>query len=106
MDKDKFLSKIQAIGTCEDDAKRRTMLAELNEDANVVFAEMETLNTTNKQYKEENDLLQSENYKLFRRVGFNKTEEQRQEDTTGVKPEEKKEYKSYDTLIKEYQEKK
>lgn len=92
MGKADFLNKIKAIGTCEDDVQRRTLLAELNDEASTIFDENETLKstndaltTTNEQFKTDNETLRQANMKLFLRVGNDKTEKEKQEDSTGVK---------------------
>ena len=87
MDKEEFLNKIKEIGTCEDDAERRTMLAELNDKVGAVFDENISLTETNKSVIDDNEKLRSANQKLFLMVGADKPENQRVEDQTGLKQE-------------------
>lgn len=87
MDKEEFLNKIKEIGTCEDDAERRTMLAELNDKVGAVFDENISLTETNKSVIDDNEKLRSANQKLFLMVGADKPENERVEDQTGLKQE-------------------
>ena len=68
MTRDELQSRLQEIGTCEDDAERRTLIASLSEDASAdydahaaVVAERDQLQTANKQ-------LQDYNMDLFKRI--------------------------------------
>lgn len=98
MDKVELLKKIKEIGTCEDDVQRRTLVAEVHDEVSNTYAEYETLQTdhetlktTNKKFEEDNETLRQANMKLFLRVGNDKSEQQQQQDTTGVqKPDESK----------------
>ena len=85
-DKKTFLDKIQEIGTCEDEVKRRSLLAELNADASSVFDENENFKKANEELKNNNNELMAENMKLFRRIGFDKDPKEVNADSTGVKP--------------------
>ena len=87
MDKETFIEKIKAIGTCEDEAERRTMLAELSEETGKVFDENISLTATNKSVIDDNEKLRSANQKLFLMVGADKPENERVEDQTGLKQE-------------------
>lgn len=87
MDKQAFLDKLKSIGTSEDEVERRTMLSELTDEVNRVYDENSTLTESNKSYLEDNEKLRSANMQLFLRVGENKTPEQVNLDTTGVKDE-------------------
>lgn len=107
MDKATFLKKIKEIGTCEDDAQRRTLLAEINDEVSNVFDENETLktekedlSTINEQYKNDCETLRQANMKLFLRVGNDKTEQQQNEDSTGIKTPEVSN-KSFEDLFNE-----
>lgn len=107
MDKKEFLAKITEIGTCEDDVQRRTLLAELNDEASNLYDENENLKTeksnletSNKQFESDNETLRQANMKLFLRVGEGKTDKQIQEDSTGVKsPDNQK--RSFENLFNE-----
>lgn len=97
MDKATFLEKIKEIGTCEDDVTRRSLLADIEEvtkiyDENEILkTEKENLKNTNEQYEKDNETLRQANMKLFLRVGEDKTEKQKTEDTTGIQqPDESK----------------
>ncbi|MBR0369959.1 MAG: hypothetical protein IJH63_04460 [Methanobrevibacter sp.] len=100
MDKEKFNEIIKAIGTCEDEAERRTMLAELSEATSKVFDENASLTETNKSVIDDNEKLRSANQKLFLMVGADKTDQQRVEDQTGLK-EETKEPRKFENLFNE-----
>lgn len=69
MKKDEFLEVIKSIGTCEDEAQRRTMLADLSQHMEDTFNEFETAATQNNQYKEDNEKLREANMKLFLQIG-------------------------------------
>lgn len=98
MDKEEFLNKIKEIGTCEDDAERRTMLAELNDKVGAVFDENANLTETNKSVIDDNEKLRSANQKLFLMVGADKSDQQRVEDQTGLK-QETKEPRKFENLF-------
>ena len=98
MDKEEFLNKIKEIGTCEDDAERRTMLAELNDKVGAVFDENISLTETNKSVIDDNEKLRSANQKLFLMVGADKPENERVEDQTGLK-QETKEPRKFENLF-------
>lgn len=69
MKKDDFLAKIQEIGTCEDDAQRRTLLAELSNDAGADYDSFATAQQTAEQLKNDNKELQAANLRLFKMIG-------------------------------------
>lgn len=69
MKKEEFEAKIQAIGTCEDDAQRRTLLAELNNEVGADYESFTTANTTAETLRNENEELRKANLKLFLMVG-------------------------------------
>lgn len=75
MDKNEFLSKIQEIGTCEDDATQRALLSELSNDVSAVYDEIDTLRSDNKQMTADMETLRSANMKLFQQVGIQKSPE-------------------------------
>lgn len=85
MDKATFLSKIQEIGTCEDEATRRTLLTEISDDVSVVYDNNESLKASNDQYIAANERLREANMKLFLQVG----EDRESEDGPPEKEEEK-----------------
>lgn len=96
MKKSEFTDKIKAIGTCEDEVQRRTLLAELEEDAAKDYDELERLGTENQTLTTANESLRDANMKLFLRVGETKTEEQRKKDETGIEDREKEKKKFSD----------
>lgn len=69
MDKNEFLSKIQEIGTCEDEATRRTLLTEVNTGISKLFDDADTLTKANQTLTENNKVLLDANTKLFLQVG-------------------------------------
>lgn len=75
MKKEEMLSRITAIGACDDETERRELLAQLSEDAGKDYDAMENLTATNATLTEDNEKLRSANMKLFLRVGTGKTEE-------------------------------
>lgn len=86
MDKDTFLSKIQEIGTCEDEVQRRTMLAELSTEATTLYETNETLTSTNDNLNKDMESLRKANMDLFKMVGSTKTESEQVKDQTGMEP--------------------
>lgn len=87
MKKDEFLAKIQEIGTCEDDAQRRTLLAELSNDAGADYDSFVAANQTADKLQKDNKELQAANLRLFKMIG-NDDGAQDQE-TAAPKPKEK-----------------
>lgn len=85
MDKAEFLAKIQEIGTCEDEAARRTMLTDLQDGITNVFDQNEQLVEDNQKQKDDINRLYDENMKLFLRVGS----EHKPEDKPEPEPEPK-----------------
>ncbi len=75
MDRDKILEKITNIGTCEDEATRRTLLAELNDGVNGVFNDYDTLLSQNEDLTRANETLRESNMQLFLKVGEKKKPE-------------------------------
>lgn len=85
MDKQGFLDKLKAVGTSEDEVDRRTILAELTDEVSRIYDENTSLNESNQSYIEDNEKLRSANMQLFLQVGANKTQEEVNENITGVK---------------------
>lgn len=100
MDKEAFINKIKEIGTTEDEAERRTMLAELSESVGNIFDENAKLTETNTSVINDNEKLRSANQKLFLMVGTDKPDNQRVEDQTGLK-QETKEPRKFENLFNE-----
>ena len=72
MEKQDFLNRISAIGSCEDDVQRRELLSQLKEEGIKDYDTMATLTETNKTLSDDNEALRSANMKLFLRVGETK----------------------------------
>lgn len=95
MDKQDFLNRITAIGTCEDDAERRTLLANLSTDVESVFDSNATLTEENNNYKDANEKLRSANMDLFLQIG------KKDEPDPDPNKDEEKEKLSFDNLFNE-----
>ncbi len=91
MDKVTFQNRISAIGTCEDEATRRELLTQLQEDVNGDYDRLTELETANSQLTSDNESLRSANMKLFLRIGDHKAPEK---DTLEDAPKEKLEFKN------------
>lgn len=75
MDKVTFQRKISEIGTCEDEAQRREMLTQLQEEVTGDYDRLTDLEATNNQLTSDNESLRSANMKLFLRVGDHKAQD-------------------------------
>lgn len=109
MEREELLKSITEIGTCEDEAQRRTLLTNLTENVGKVFDEVDTLKTDAESMQtkldEANAKVEStkeENKKLFLKLSDQMSEADGMSGETGIKKEEKKEYKSYKELGKSY----
>lgn len=91
MEKQDFLDKIQAIGTCEDDVQRRTMLAELSDEGSKIYDDFAEVKASNEKYIEDNEKIRAANMELFLQVGKKKDQQDIKNNMTGIKeePEEK-----------------
>lgn len=69
MDKTTLISRITEIGTCEDEATRRELLTQLQEEAETDYDRLAQLETDNTNLTNDNESLRSANMKLFLRVG-------------------------------------
>ena len=69
MEKEKFLEKIQEIGTCEDDATRRGLLADLQNEVSADYDSFAESSTKNEELTAEVTRLQEHNMKLFLQIG-------------------------------------
>lgn len=90
MDKVTFQTRISEIGTCEDDAQRRELLSQLQEEVNGDYDRMTELETTNSQLTSDNESLRSANMKLFLRIGDHKAPDKDSEEDG----KEKREFKN------------
>lgn len=79
MNKTDFISRIQAIGTCEDDSQRRTLLSDLQTECESDYDRLENLVTTNTQLEADKEELRKANMKLFLKT----TETQPTENNSG-----------------------
>lgn len=77
MNKTDFISRIQAIGTCEDDSQRRTLLSDLQTDCESDYDRLENLETENTQLKTDKEDLQKANMKLFLKTTEKATPEEK-----------------------------
>lgn len=98
--KQEFLDTLTNIGTCADETERRTMLASLNDEAALLFDNNATLTSQNEALTADNESIRAANMKLFLQVGSNKTDAQRQQDTTGHHDEPEQRIK-YEDLFNE-----
>lgn len=98
MTREEFEAMIQEIGTTEDEAQRRTLLANLQNETGSIFEENETLQNSNNELTESVKNLQSENYKLFTQIG-SKTPAESKKDFSGE--EEPKPKKKFEDLFDE-----
>lgn len=75
---EEFQQRIQAIGTCEDETERRTLLADLSTDGSETFTHFATVETERDTAQSDNEKLRAANMKLFLKVGDpgKKTEEE------------------------------
>ena len=96
MNKAEFQSKIQEIGTCEDESLRRTKLAELSDTVSEVFDNVDTLTEANNSLTETNDDLREANMQLFKMVGQKQNTE-----TPEPQPEPEPKKRTYENLFNE-----
>lgn len=90
MDKAEFLNKIKEIGTCEDEATRRTLLTEMSDDVSAVFDRAENLATENQSYIDANERLREANMKLFLQVGEDRNPTEPTPETEEPEPQKRK----------------
>lgn len=94
MDKESLISRITEIGTCEDEATRRELLSQLQEEAVKDYDEHSSLRTANEELSKANEDLRSANMKLFLRMGEHKSpEEIAKSKGAEIPPEDKKDFK-------------
>lgn len=91
MDKVTFQNKLKAIGTCEDEAQRRELLTQLEEEASSDYDRLSELQTTNETLTSDNETLRSANMKLFLRVGDHNKSDKKDDFDEG---KEKREFKN------------
>jgi sorbitol-specific phosphotransferase system component IIA len=93
MDKESVISKITEIGTCEDEVRRRELLASFQDDVCKDYDEHASLKESNEELSKDNEKLRSANMKLFLRVGESKSPEDIAKQKGIDVPEEKLEFK-------------
>lgn len=108
MDKDTFINSIKEIGSCEDGVERLNKLTNLQDEISKIFddktgleSEVQTLKDSITKKDEEIQKANKYAMDMFLKVGEQKTQSQVQSESTGIK-EEKKEYKSYEELAKQF----
>lgn len=109
MKREDLLSSIEQIGTCEDENQRRSLLTTLTENVGKVFDEVDLLQEGTKNLQESLDTKNEElataqkyNMEMFLKLQDQRKESDTMESETGIKEEEKPNYKSYDELAKEF----
>ena len=108
MDKNSFIESIKEIGSCEDNVERLTKLTSLQDEISKVFddkegleSKIQTLEDSIKSKDEEVTKAQKYAMDMFLKVGEQKEASQVLSENNGIK-EEKKEYKSYEELAKQF----
>lgn len=101
MDKDKVHETLKAIGSTEDEAERRELIAQLDTNIDSVFDERDKAVEDAKTKADEAESLRQYNMKLFLRLGADKPAEQVQQENTGVKPPEESPKLSFKDLFNE-----
>lgn len=100
MEREEFLTAINTIGTAEDDADRRSALADLSNNISGMFDDVKKAKETNDQLIAENEKLRSANMKLFLQVGEQKSSEDVKKNNTGL-DQSKETKKSFESLFDE-----
>lgn len=90
--REEFQQAIQTIGTCENEAERRGLLATLQDEITGVLDTNDTLQTNNQTLTDENTTLLDENRKLFLRVGVPADEQDPKRKTGLETPPEKRKF--------------
>ena len=85
MNRQEHSERLQAIGTCEDEAERRELIAQLIDDAGADYDNHASVTAERDQLLQDNENLRAANMKLFLRVG----DHDEPEDKPGDKPKEK-----------------
>lgn len=94
MNKQEFLDKVTEIGTCTDEAQRRTLLTSLADEVSTTFDEHKTLTDQNAQYVKDMENLRSANMKLFLQVGEQRKPDSPIDNNGGNKEEPKLTYEN------------
>lgn len=75
MDKAEFTERLQAIGTEENEAQRRELIAQLITDGGADYDDHAAAIAARDQAQADNEELRSANMKLFKRIGVNEDPE-------------------------------
>lgn len=96
MEKQDFLNSITEIGTCDDEIKRRELLAALSDEVSKDYDTMANLTETNASLTTRVSELKEANYDLFLRTQTSKTPDEVKKDETGIddKPKEKRKFEN------------
>lgn len=90
MDRQEIINRLTEIGTCENEADRRVMLADLETDLNDVFDNVDTLTENVRTLTEDNKTLTDANTKLFLKMGENRNPDEGGEEP----PKEKRKFEN------------
>lgn len=101
MDRQQMIDRITEIGTCEDDAARRTLLAEFRQEAENDYNQLESLTATNQSLTADNESLRDANMKMFLAMGSPKDDKTQLEDKTGLKTDPEPEKLKFEDLFDE-----
>lgn len=94
MNKQEFNAKLTEIGTCEDEAKRNGLIADLMEEGGKIYDDHAAAIQQRDQFAVSNEELRAENKRLFLRVGDH-------EDPAPPKGTEPKTKRSFNDLFNE-----
>ena len=86
MVKDELLERLREIGTSEDEAERRSILAQVIEETESLYQQNDELQSANDDLKKKNETLREANTDLFLQIGSKK----KPEDTPEPEPEKRK----------------
>ena len=101
MEREEYLQLITSIGTCENDAERRTMLSQLTDEATNLFTMNSQLTEQNSTLSAQIDEVQKANMKLFLQLQDQKTPEEKKKDQTGLEDDKPKEKLNFKDLFDE-----
>lgn len=101
MERKDFLEAIQNIGACEDDAQRRSLLSNLQNEVNADYDRIDSLTAENKTLSDANKSLQEYNMNLFKQIGAARTKEEEIKDETGHEGDPTPKPKRYEDLFDE-----
>lgn len=110
MDKDTFLSNITEISKCTDDSERRTLLSNLSDEAVKLFdnqdilnGQISSLNEKLTKASEQITKVQEFNMDLYNKLDAQRRDTTAFEESSGIKEEEEKTYKSFEDLAKSFE---